>query len=54
MISGVRRTESGGKKEEEIESFSIANYPDMILLNHPASSFIIGALEDWQKNKQIK
>ncbi|NET25841.1 hypothetical protein [Okeania sp. SIO1I7] len=21
------------------------------LLNHPASSFIIGALEDWQKNK---
>ncbi|NET44700.1 hypothetical protein [Okeania sp. SIO2B3] len=24
------------------------------LLNHPASSFIIGALEDWQKNKQIK
>ena len=24
------------------------------LLNHPASSFIIGALEDWEKNKQIK
>ncbi|NEQ39183.1 MAG: hypothetical protein F6K40_24195 [Okeania sp. SIO3I5] len=22
------------------------------LLNHPASSFIIGALEDWQKNKE--
>jgi len=24
------------------------------LLNHPASSFVIGALEDWQKNKLIK
>ncbi|NEQ72729.1 MAG: hypothetical protein F6K23_06365 [Okeania sp. SIO2C9] len=24
------------------------------LLNHPASSFIIAALEDWQKNKQTK
>ena len=24
------------------------------LLNHPASSFVIGALEDWQKTKQIQ
>ncbi len=23
------------------------------LLNHPAASFVIGALEDWQKTKDI-
>jgi hypothetical protein len=51
----ISRIESNPSLAERIVSALQAGSIEAIaqILNHPAASFVIGALEDWKKNKEI-